>query len=619
METEKQFEHSLEYELVFKNERRKRELAPLYFGIGRHVIGRASSCDFQIKSRKVSAVHAVLEVTDQGIRIFDMNSTNGVLVNGSKSIVTDIKDGDYLAFAGYEYQIRRRAPISKVLAKGNKKKDTGIINPVLPSKPLLGHPLSLMLEVEKSEYIFENSEEVYPIFKYDIHGQSAEILVLFEDRVVSIDYVDLETEEIKLMGKEPQIDEPHVFFPYLKKKDSQVLISNSNKRNQLYMIEGFKAEKLTHKGIVDLNDKEFFLMKDDIVRFSKGELEIYIRKARKPPIVAAAPVMRRDGFFHSYVIPTVLALLIPLIIISFLNIEVEDNPEDKIQRIATILYNKRIVGDKPAESPKSNQGVVSTSKEPNPQNKKGELAKGTKIQAPKKQADIVEKKEPVKKATQKPTVSEKSKKQIARKRTKTPVKKSAKVKAFKNLDFSSSLNQLMVSEQRLRNTTNTSSDSGDINADDFSFEEGGAKRLKRIGANGNESVFEGIGNRVTQDIGAEGLSDKTSIYRIGIPGNAVVQGSVDGNDIANKLRSHLSQFRFCVEKQTRPGQLKTDRITMKFIIGASGYVTKGNIISRVYDSSIKGCMVNVLKGISFTPPRGGGVADISIPLSIGAR
>ena len=625
METQPALGHEIEYELIFKNERRKdksriRELTPTYLGIGRHIIGRASSCDFQIKSRKVSAIHAVIEITPENIKVFDMNSTNGLYINGEKSIVSEVREGDLIAFAGYEYILKRRAKVSEVLDKKETKPQIGeqdIALPVLPSKPLVGHPLSLMPDVEQTEYIFENPDEVYPIFKYDLQAQSLEVLIIHDDNIISIDYVDLEADEINFIGKEPKIDEPHIFFPYFKKKEKAVLLRNESKRSTLYALEDFVFEKLDHKGIVEIKEESILLAKDDIIRFSRGNLEIYIRKARKPPIVAAAPIMRRDAFFHTYVIPTILALLIPLIIISFLNIEVEDKSEENIQRLATILYNKQIIGDKPATSPKTNRGVVSTSQEKNPENKKGETAKGNKIQTPTKQSQVAKKPEPVKKTAQKPQPTSQPKKTVKR-TTPTKTKKTAKVKGFKNLDFSSSLNQLVVSQQRLKNTA-SGEESGDIDTEELSFEEGGQKRLKRIGADGSDSIYEGIGDRITQDVGAEGLSDKKSVYRIGIPGNAVVPGSVNGNDIAAKLRNHLDQFRFCVEKQTKPGQLKTDRVTLKFIIGASGFVTKGNIISRVYDNSIKQCMVNVLKGIAFTPPVGGGVADISVPLNIGAR
>ena len=628
MDTQPILEHEIEYELIFKNERRKdkgriRELTPTYLGIGRHIIGRASSCDFQIKSRKVSAIHAVIEITPDNIMIFDMNSTNGLYVNSEKSIVSEIKEGDSIAFAGYEYILKRRAKVSEVLDKKETKQSEDSTSkqelalPILPSKPLVGHPLSLMPDVEQTEYIFENAEEVYPIFKYDLQAQSLEVLIIHDDNILSIDYLDLDSKEINFIGKEPKIDEPHIFFPYLKKKEKALLLENESKRSTLHALEGFRFEKLDHRGIVEIKEESILLAKDDIIRFSSGSLEIYIRKARKPPIVAAAPIMRRDAFFHTYVIPTILALLIPLIIVSFLNIEVEDKSEENIQRLATILYNKQIIGDKPATSPKTNRGVVSTSQEKNPENKKGETAKGTKIQTPTKQSQVAKKPEPVKKTAQKPQPTSKPKKTVKR-TTPTKNKKTAKVKGFKNLDFSSSLNQLVVSQQRLKNTA-SGDQTGDIDTEELSFEEGGQKRLKRIGADGSDSLYEGIGDRITQDVGAEGLSDKTSLYRIGIPGNAVVKGAANGYDIARKLRQHLKQFQFCVMQNTVPGRLKTDRVTLKFIIGASGYVTKGVAISKVYDRKTTDCMGNVLKGIAFTPPVGGGNIDVDVPLNIQSR
>ena len=55
---------------------------------GRKLIGRSESCDIVISDNNVSAVHAVLEVSPRGMKIFDMNSKNGTFVNGNKTIAS---------------------------------------------------------------------------------------------------------------------------------------------------------------------------------------------------------------------------------------------------------------------------------------------------------------------------------------------------------------------------------------------------------------------------------------------------------------------------------------------------------------------------------------------------
>ena len=62
--------------------------------VGRYLIGRTESCDIIISSTVVSAIHAVLEVTPKGLKIYDMNSKNGTYVDNQKIVAKDIKVND---------------------------------------------------------------------------------------------------------------------------------------------------------------------------------------------------------------------------------------------------------------------------------------------------------------------------------------------------------------------------------------------------------------------------------------------------------------------------------------------------------------------------------------------
>ena len=70
--------------------------------VGRHLVGRSESCDFIVNSEIVSSVHAVLEITPSGVKVFDMNSRNGTFVNGNKAIAQNVNLGDTLTFGNIE-------------------------------------------------------------------------------------------------------------------------------------------------------------------------------------------------------------------------------------------------------------------------------------------------------------------------------------------------------------------------------------------------------------------------------------------------------------------------------------------------------------------------------------
>ena len=57
------------------------------------------------------------------------------------------------------------------------------------------------------------------------------------------------------------------------------------------------------------------------------------------------------------------------------------------------------------------------------------------------------------------------------------------------------------------------------------------------------------------------------------------------------------------------------RVELNFIIGASGHVTRAGVLNSNIPNSVRSCVVNVLKGIPFPEPRGGGVVEVTQPMN----
>lgn len=119
--------------------------------------------------------------------------------------------------------------------------------------------------------------------------------------------------------------------------------------------------------------------------------------------------------------------------------------------------------------------------------------------------------------------------------------------------------------------------------------------------------------------GAEGLSQKGSIVLSGIPSETVVLGSIDPNAIRQLLLEHLSQFRYCyqaeLESSQRPKNL-TGIIHLNFTIGSEGQVQKTNIGGdQSITREIRQCVAEVLRGIEFPVPKGGGVVEVRQPMN----
>ena len=72
-----------------------------------NVVGREASCDLYIESFQVSRRHCLLQVTDRGVLVKDLESTNGTFVNGIPLTDGYINDGDRLSLGTYMLTLRR--------------------------------------------------------------------------------------------------------------------------------------------------------------------------------------------------------------------------------------------------------------------------------------------------------------------------------------------------------------------------------------------------------------------------------------------------------------------------------------------------------------------------------
>ena len=84
------------------------------------LVGREKGCDLVLGVESVSARHAELKITPQGILVKDLGSTNGTFVNGKKVTEKLLKDGDEVAFDVVKFKVSLPggAPSTRVRAAG---------------------------------------------------------------------------------------------------------------------------------------------------------------------------------------------------------------------------------------------------------------------------------------------------------------------------------------------------------------------------------------------------------------------------------------------------------------------------------------------------------------------
>jgi predicted nucleic acid-binding Zn-ribbon protein len=71
-------------------------------------IGRSLSAELRFEDPTVSRRHAVLLVEDDGVRVLDDRSLNGVFVNGERTVSQTLADGDEIVIGRYRLRFFER-------------------------------------------------------------------------------------------------------------------------------------------------------------------------------------------------------------------------------------------------------------------------------------------------------------------------------------------------------------------------------------------------------------------------------------------------------------------------------------------------------------------------------
>lgn len=639
------------------------------FSRGRYLLGRTESCDLVVNDDSVSAVHAVIEIFDNKAILYDMNSTNGTFVNGDKIIVKEIQLNQSFSLAEVElsfktYEVATALPpILETLepSHGNASvklpptpKELPKNAPVASSSvPSIVYPLAADPKAEFSEYIFEDRGNLYPIFNYETQKQAVEVIILFKDKVFSVDYLPEGKATYYITGVWHKKDE--LELPYLGKMDKFPFVDVHNSGSTVHTLTGFDVFHLSDKkkntGHVGTTVE---LTGQDLVRLQKADIQIFVRNVEAPPKVAHAPILKRDPDFRKYLFLFMFLVTLLSVGLNLIELPVDEKKDELApERLATILYKQpltisknkavektedapKVIQQSPhkvavqKDVPKEKQPKVEKSDvvETKDQTKKPDPGKRTAVEKKvvKQGTQPITKKDVMAKPLQttKPSTSAASAKlqttKSATALSQFESKSIGHVEVYKSADFKSSISSIVAKGGSL-NGVKTNGTSGSAGGEFTGATTGvstGSGSIKTAGIATNQGSLVGATTGVLGDSkGAEGLSAKKAIYTAGIPGETVVLGSMDPDVIRRILLDHLPQFRYCYQKELeRTATEASGVIKLNFTIGASGHVAQAGVDgSSALPGDVKKCVVGVLRGIQFPEPMGGGTVEVKQPMN----
>lgn len=641
------------------------------FSKKRVLVGSSEACDIVLSHKDISGIHAVIEKAGASFKIYDMNSTNGTFVNGKQEVASSFNVGDTLKFGSHEYEFREYSvkdipPVLDMLdpntpKKVIKKKYSSL--PDSPEKlpdvdvevPRVQYPLAKDPKAEFSEYIFEDVETLYPIFNYKVNKEAVEVIILFKGNIYSVDYLPNKRGMFKLVGSKPRGNQ--VEYAYLPKNEKVNFIEIKKDEVVVHPLEGYQSKLWTDEADTLLNDQEpVSLYQDDILKLDQGDLQIFVRVTDAPPRVASAPIFRKDKEFRKYLLLMFLLVFSFLTFMSLFEVNPDLEEEKAPERIATILYRKApkkpVV--KKVKKVKKIKKVTKVKKDPKQNTTKKNNVKKTSTQQSVTKSDkkvtkdaksgtkTAKSNKVIKKATPNKGKVNNTKTRVVRPTTKKgsgPRKASRRqgakrkfnnnrkikgpVDAYKSVNFKGTMSKLLAKGGKSRSyRAATGGSSAALN--DSAAVGGESATLKTAKVSNNVGNLSGATSGTVDNAKGvpTGLSSKKSQFFAGLPYKTVHLGGMDPDMIRRILMEHIPQFRSCYQRVLdRAATAFEGVVKLDFVIGASGHVTKAGAVTR--DSKIPGkvrkCVVNVLRGIRFPEPLGGGVVEVSQPMNFYPR
>lgn len=659
----------------------------------RLLIGRSQACDVVIPHAEVTAIHAVLELSPVSCKIFDMNSRNGTYVNGKKVVAEKIKLGDTVKFGPLEFQLREYTgpttskpafpgvipgavgPVSRPMPSAmplpgcpevRQERTTAepapytpptpqtatpdlpqppsandVIKEDFPDLPTLVYPLAKDPNAEFSEYIFEDADLVYPIFKYNFKKTAVEVIILFKDKIYSVDYVPCQNGMYRLVGTRP--NDREIEYAYLGKKDKVDFIEVRGNDVFVNPLPGY--EVLTLNDGDKSSGSSLYLGEDDIIRFTNGDLQIFVRASDSPPNVKPAPILRRDSDLKKYLIFMFFLCALFMTSMSLFQVDEELEQEKAPERIATILYQRRpVVSPNPAidKTPDQPEEVVQKSPQqtqPEQQQEQpeirqqeqaesqaragtqtaqetGEARRADPNQGPDNQRDQVR---PTQQQRQQPSRQAPAQ---AQREAQAQSPSEGHVETYQSPDFSSTVSSLVARGGATRAAQSQAS-SVTARTETGVATGGEGATLQRAQVSTNVGSLSGSAQgRLDEARGVEGIVSQRNIYTAGLPFKEVVLGGMDPDTIRRILIDHIPQFRHCYQRELDRAANEFDGVVrLDFVIGASGHVTRAGVTtaSETLPVAVRQCVVNVLRGIKFPAPRGGGVVEVNQPFNFYPR
>jgi outer membrane biosynthesis protein TonB len=344
----------------------------------RLVIGSVVSADIRLAAPGVAPIHAVMELMDGQITLFDLASDAGVRVNGKPVVTQVLKNGDQFQIGQvvltFSTESVSEAQAASVPAPPVQAPARPTSIPAAPSSIQTAHGQVLFSnpQEDRAPLLLEDSRSVEEIFDYSKSSQkSLEVVMSWRGTILDVEHFSDEHEITLGQNDDSDFAIPPLLaasqFPLVVRDQSEYRIQLDPKMTGVMSRKGSLS---TLGSVGATSTQQIPIGHGDFAKVRLGDIDFYLSFSQSPPRLKPRRLFERDALLLQ-ILGTSLVMT-GLLLVGAWNmtvpkaIEAETLPE----RLATILYQpeKYAVAPKmPVSEPRSNVALV---EEPKPEQPK---------------------------------------------------------------------------------------------------------------------------------------------------------------------------------------------------------------------------------------------------------
>jgi pSer/pThr/pTyr-binding forkhead associated (FHA) protein len=601
------------YKLMIQSPEGKR--SDFYFEQSQVLVGKSKNCDLVLDHHSVSYYHAIFLVDSESLTVVDVNSENGVIINGKRSHRQLIQHGDVVNIGGHVLFVEHIEDVRALDLNPPKFSDVNSNTEILKDAP---PPLPVLRAQKHKDHLALIDGEWCDIkFADESYHPEGEASPLKMHHQRFTDYIDTEEKEIHHLLPESQrthgdpmieiIMLTHgntVFFetfPLLSKVVTKlekylphdlrlwnipwqqfIAWDNNQSKLELRIPDGWSSGPMNT--VLKETNKDHVVCNLEHPEWSiyKGVHQITVRYSQRVSKMGALRFWHgREDFFRAT--RNTLMLFLPFLFLLLIEIPVMEEPP--VEEV--VIYRPEVLKEK--VEPKVVTPSASASNAANPE--QSSLAQSSVEDRSKSEAQASQAKD---------------NKQEEPKEVKPKITLAGQFKGLLG-------DKVDVSNKDVEaNTGKKSSASGSLNGalgvSKGKLETTGGGSLKGLSASGELSGKGGFKGK------GQGKSDFDSSFTAT---KTVVLGSIDPELLRKILREYIPQFRYCYQNELSNNPNLGGIIDLNFTLNGQGKVTSSKVLSKTGSFSNKGigCIDGVLKSIPFPKPKGGGRVDVKQPLN----